>query len=171
VTAEPVVIRRADVDDVDDIADAHRDSIQSLGAAFYDPAALAAWQAGISGDLYRGAMKAGEVFFIATGTLDGRQRVLGFSSDYAIEGPLHGTSVYVRGGAARRGIGRALLQRAEGHAVARGATSIRIEASLAGVEFYKASGYEEVSRGETRLTSGHVIGCVFMRKPLGVPAD
>ena len=171
MTIHDLVIRRADVPDVQAIADAHRDSIQSLGSAFYDRDAIGAWQSGISAELYRHAMQYGEVFFVATGTLDGQQRVLGFSSDYSIGGPVHGTSVYVRGAAARQGIGRALLRRAEAHAVASGATGIQIEASLAGAEFYKANGYEEVRRGETRLTSGHVIACVFMRKTLGAPAD
>ena len=44
-------------------------------------------------------------------------------------------SVYVRGIAARRGIGSALLGLAEAHAVAHGAASLQVEASLAGVEF------------------------------------
>ena len=170
MTIHDVVIRPAGTADVHAIAEAHRDSIRSLGAAFYPPGALDAWQAGISPDLYRNAMQSGEVFFMASGTLDGRHEILGFSSDYCIEGTVHGTSVYVRGEAARQGVGRALLEHAEAHAVARGATSIQIEASLAGVEFYKANGYEEVSRGETRLTSGHLIACVFMRKTVGAPA-
>ena len=170
MTIPDLEIRPAGTADVHAIAEAHRDSIQSLGAAFYPPGALDAWQAGICADLYRNAMHKGEVFFLASGTLNGRHSVLGFSTDYCIEGTVHGTSVYVRGDAARQGIGRALLEHAEAHAVARGATSIQIEASLAGVEFYKANGYEEVGRGETRLTSGHVIACVFMRKRLQVPA-
>ena len=167
VTIEELVIRRADAADVEAIADAHRDSIRSLGSAFYAAPDVSAWQAGVAGDLYSNAMDGGEVFFIATGRVDGRELVLGFASDYPVEGTMHGTSVYVRGVAARLGIGTALLRRAETHAVARGATSIQIEASLAGVEFYRANGYTELRRGETRLTSGHAIGCVFMRKPLG----
>ena len=166
MTIEGLVIRRADVDDVIPLAEAHLDSIRSIGAAFYDPPAVHAWQAGICAELYRNAMEEGETFFIATRQLDGHSIVLGFASDYPIEGPVHGTSVYVRGSAARQGLGSALLRHAEGHALTRGAASIQIEASFAGVEFYKANGYEEVSRGETRLSSGHVIGCVFMRKRL-----
>ena len=163
---EGVAIRQADFDDVDAIAEAHRDSIQSLGALFYRPADLAAWQSGVSGELYRDAMRGGEVFFVATGTLGREPLVLGFSSDYPIEGPLHGTSVYVRGSAARKGIGRALLRHAEAFALTRGATSIQIEASLAGVAFYEANGYQQVSQGHARLTSGHLIACVRMRKHL-----
>src|SRR6187551_1148115 len=109
-------------------------------------------------------MGGGEVFFIAVGELDSQPAVLGFASDHRVEGTEHGTSVYVRGAAARQGIGSALLRLAEAEAAARGATCIRIEASLAGVEFYKANGYDEVARGGTRLMSGRPIACVFMRK-------
>lgn len=168
-TIEELEIRQADSSDVDAIAEAHRDSIRSIGPRFYPPDDVEAWQDGLTGDVYLKAMKNGEVFFAATGKVDGTALVLGFASDYRIEGATHGTSVYVRGMAARRGIGTRLLRRAEAYAASTGATSIRIEASLAGVEFYKANGYTEVHRGETRLTSGHPIPCVFMRKVLGAP--
>jgi ribosomal protein S18 acetylase RimI-like enzyme len=72
----------------------------------------------------------------------------------------------VRGDVARRGVGTALLKRAEAEAIARGATSVHVEASLAGVEFYKANGFVEISRGETHLKSGRPIACVFMEKIL-----
>lgn len=158
--------RRALPADADAIAEAHRDSIRSIGPRFYPPSLVDAWEQGVCGDVYRNAMAAGEVFFIATASIDGEPRVLGFASDYPIEGSRHGTSVYVRGSAARRGLGSALLRLAEAHAIATGAASVQIEASLAGVEFYRFNGYADVGRGETRLTSGHLIPCVFMRKAL-----
>jgi GNAT superfamily N-acetyltransferase len=74
--------------------------------------------------------------------------------------------VYVRGAAARRGIGSALLRLAEAHALESGATGIHVEASLAGVEFYRANGFVALGCGETRLKSGRPIACVFMRKDL-----
>jgi ribosomal protein S18 acetylase RimI-like enzyme len=117
-------------------------------------------------DLYLNAMNGGEVFFIAIDEIQGGG-LLGFASRYQVEGTEFGISVYVRGSAARRGIGSALLRMAESDAMASGATSIHIEASLAGFKFYSANGYEEVGRGETRLMSGKPIGCVFMRKTLG----
>jgi GNAT superfamily N-acetyltransferase len=159
-------IRRAEPSDADDIALAHRDSIQSIGPAFYSPKIVEHWQEAITRELYLKAMEVGEVFFIAFGEVDGRSAVLGFASDYCIEGQKHGTSVYVRGRSARQGIGSALLATAEAHAVSNGATSIEIEASLAGVAFYKANGFIEVGRGETRLTTGRSMECVFMRKDL-----
>ena len=158
--------RRAAPDDAAGIADAHRDSIRSIGPRFYPPNVVDDWAEGLAADVYLKAMQGGEVFFIATGDIDGRSAVLGFASDYTLDGTRHGTSVYVRGAAARRGIGSALLRLAEAHAVDAGATSIHVEASLAGVEFYKANGFVETGRGETRLMSGRPIACVFMRKML-----
>lgn len=162
--------RRAHPSDADDIALAHRDSIRSIGPQFYPPNVVDDWAEGLTGDVYLKAMERGEVFFIATRKVAGKELVLGFASDYCIEGSTHGTSVYVRGDAARRGIGSALVRLAEAHAVTRGATSIHVEASLAGMEFYKANGFTEVGRGETRLMSGRPIACVFMRKDLRVAA-
>jgi putative acetyltransferase len=158
--------RRAMPSDADAIAMAHRDSIRSLGPAYYPPEVVDAWQDGLAGSVYVRAMAAGEVFFVATGVIDGEDTVLGFASDYAIEGTRHGTSVYVRGIAARRGIGSALLALAEAHALERGATSVEVEASLAGVEFYAANGFVELGRGVTSLMSGRTIASVFMRKDL-----
>ena len=156
--------RQATPADADAMALAHVDSIQSIGATFYPPDVVGHWQEGLTGDVYVKAMEGGEVFFVATGEIDGARVVLGFASDYRIEGPLHGTSVYVRGAAARRGIGSALFHLAEDHAVAQGATSIQVESSLAGVDFYTRQGFVEFGRGETRLMSGQPIGCVYMRK-------
>ena len=158
--------RRAHPSDADDIAVAHRDSIRSVGSGFYPPNVVDDWEEGLTGDVYVKALEAGEVFFIATGEIDGKAAVLGFATDYCVGGSQHGTSVYVRGNAARHGIGSARFQLAEAHAVAHGATSIQVEASLAGVEFYEANGFVEVGRGETRLMSGSPIACVFMRKTL-----
>ena len=163
--------RRAHPSDAHDIAVAHRDSIRSLGAAFYPPNVVHDWEEGLAGDVYLNAMEAGEVFFIAIGQIDGDAVILGFASDYSIEGSSWGTSVYVRGIAARRGIGSALLRLAQAHAVDNGATSIHVEASLAGVEFYKANGFIEVGRGQTRLMSGRPIACVFMRKDVVAEQD
>jgi GNAT superfamily N-acetyltransferase len=159
-------IRRAEPLDVDEIALAHRDSIQSIGRSYYPEEIVGYWQEAIEGQLYLKAMEGGEVFFIAVGNVDGRAAVLGFASDYCIDGRRHGSSVYVRGRSARQGIGSALLAKAQAHAIETGATSIEIEASLAGVAFYKANGFVEVGRREARLTTGRSMDCVFMRKDL-----
>jgi ribosomal protein S18 acetylase RimI-like enzyme len=160
--------RRADPSDADGIVDAHRDSIRTIGPGFYPTNVVADWEEGLTRDVYLKAMQRGEVFFIATTKAEGQTLVVGFASDYVIEGSTHGASAYVRGSVARRGIGSALFRLAEAHALANGATCIQIEASLAGVEFYKAHGFVELSRGETRLKSGRSIATVSMRKGLVV---
>lgn len=80
---------------------AHRDSIQSIGPAFYSWKIVAYWQEAIESQLYLKAMDAGEVFSIAVGDVDGLEAVLGFASDHCIEGKKDSTSVYVRPRAAR----------------------------------------------------------------------
>jgi len=97
--------------------------------------------------------------------VDGQSGVLGFSS-HRIDDEQHGVAVYVRGRAARAGVGSALLRSAEASAFNAGAKTIHIDASLAAVEFYKANGFDEVGRGEHRLWSGRAMACVFMRKSL-----
>ena len=65
-------VRRATEEDVDAIADAHRDSIRELGSRHYAPAIVNEWAGVVHPELYLQAMDRGEVFFIATGTLAGR---------------------------------------------------------------------------------------------------
>ena len=167
MTPAEVQTRRAHPKDAEAIALAHIDSIRSIGPKFYPPDVVEAWGSNLTPDIYVKAMEGGEAFFIATGHIDGQPAVLGFST-HRVDDAQDGASVYVRGRAARRGIGTALLRLAEAHALAHGATSIRIQASLAGVEFYKANGFEEIGRGEALLMSERSMPCVFMRKLLAV---
>jgi GNAT superfamily N-acetyltransferase len=157
--------RRAGVSDAEAIALAHADSIRTIGPSFYSSEVVAAWGAGLTPAIYVKAMEGGEAFFIAIGELDGKTVVLGFAT-HRVDDDQDGASVYVRGRVARKGIGTALLQMAEDHARAHGAKTIQIQASLAGVEFYKSNGFEDLGRGEARLMSGDSMPCVFMRKAL-----
>ena len=158
-------MRRATPPDADGIAAAHRDSIRSIGPLFYPQEVVNDWGVVVASDIYLKAMERGEVFFIAVGEVDGEPAVLGFAS-HRVDGTRHGTAVYVRGAAARRGVGSALFRLAEADAIGTGATSIHVDASLAAVEFYRANGFEEVGRGNHRLRSGRDMACVFMRKAL-----
>jgi putative acetyltransferase len=160
-------IRRATPSDADAIARAHRDSIETIGPRFYPAEIVGEWSSGLTPDKYRRAMEHGEVFFIA---VDEHDMVLGFST-HRIDGRQHGTAVYVRGSAARRGVGSALYRLAEADAVRAGAGSILIDASLAAVEFYKAHGFDETGRGHHRLRSGCLMPCVFMRKALALRSE
>jgi ribosomal protein S18 acetylase RimI-like enzyme len=163
--AYPYEIRRAGAADVEAIAAAHLDSIASIGSQFYPAHVVREWGAAIDPRMYLKAMASGEVFFVAVVSRSGRDEALGFSSHHVHEGE-HGLGVYVRGMAARRGIGSALLRAAEASASAAGASLLELDASLAAVEFYRAHGFIETSRGEHRLRSGRTMACVFMKKDL-----
>src|SRR5262249_17835350 len=125
--------RPAVPEDAGAIALAHLDSIRSIGPRFYPPDVVEAWGAGLTPDIYLNAMHGGKAFFVAVGQLDDRVTVLGFSTHRVDDGQ-DGSSVYVRGAVARQGIGTALLQLAGAHALAHGAETIQIQASLAGFE-------------------------------------
>jgi putative acetyltransferase len=158
-------IRRATPADADEIAAAHRESIRSIGARFYPADIVDDWAARLSCNLYVRAMEQGEAFYIAVGVVDGQRAVLGFASHRVLDDQ-HRTAVYVRSAAGRRGIGSALFRLAEADAIAAGAASIHVDASLAAVEFYRANGFYEVNRGEHQLWSGRRMPCVFMQKDL-----
>ena len=158
-------VRRAGLPDVEAIAAVHLDAIRSIGALYYAPEIVSDWGARVAGNLYVNAMARGEIFYIAVGELGDKPEVLGFSS-HRLDGKEHRTAVYVRGLAARLGIGSALFRSAEAAAISAGATSIHVDASIAAVEFYQANGFSEVGRGEHRLWSGRGMACVFMRKSL-----
>ena len=157
--------RRAGPSDADAILAAHLDSIHSIGPGFYSTEVVEAWSAGLTRDLYVNAMQGGEAFFIAVGLLGGEAAVLGFAT-HRLDDSQDGASVYVRGAASRCGIGTMLLRLAEAHARDSGARSLEIQASLAGVAFYRANGFDELGRGEALLTTGRAMPCVFMRKVL-----
>jgi putative acetyltransferase len=158
-------IRRADPDDAAEIAEAHRDSIRVIGSRYYDRPIVDAWVGGVQPENYVRAMSRGEKFFVALGSIGGERKVLGFST-HRVDGERHRTAVYVRGDAARQGIGTALFRTAEADVVASGAAGIQIDASLGAVPFYTANGFEETGRGELRLRSGDAMACVFMTKTL-----
>jgi len=158
-------IRRAGPEDAEAIAEAHRDSIRAIGPRFYPPEVVDAWGEGLTAEIYATAMAGGEAFFIALGEVDGQSAVLGFAT-HRRDDAEDGASVYVRGAAARQGIGTALLALAERHARDHGATRLHIQASLAGVEFYKANGFEDLGPGVATLTSGRSMACVLMCKRL-----
>jgi putative acetyltransferase len=106
-------------------------------------------------------MESGELFFVAVSG----NHVLGFSS-YRVDDGKHRTAVYVRGEAARIGVGTALFNEAEAAARKQGASEIHVDASLAAVRFYEDLGFEELARGQHRSKSGTFMDCVFMRKLL-----
>ena len=73
---------------------------------------------------------------------------------------------FVRPDWARRGIGRAFLERCEAEAAAQGFRSLELMATLPGLRLYRASGYAEDAPIEHPLPDGTPIQLVPMRKEL-----
>ncbi|HEX9286888.1 MAG TPA: GNAT family N-acetyltransferase [Thermoanaerobaculia bacterium] len=67
---------------------------------------------------------------------------------------------------ARRGIGRAILEKCEAEARAHGFRSVELLATLPGHRFYRVLGYTGDERVEHSLAGGVTIDFIPMRKPL-----
>ena len=156
-------IRPAAPEDAEQIAEAHLDSIHTLGARVYASGIVAVWGSPRNGDRYRKSIEDGVPFFVAQSIAN--SRLPGFSAYGLAEGK-HRTAIYVRAEAARMGVGRALFQAAEAVAHERGADEIHVDASLGAVPFYLACGFEELEKGQHQLSSGLLMDCVFMKKRL-----
>jgi GNAT superfamily N-acetyltransferase len=165
MTISIVETRLATTADAEGIAAAHLDSIHSIGARFYSPEIVADWVAPINGERYSKMIEGGEVFYITVGLVSGNREVLGFASHRIANGQ-HRTAIYIRGIAARSGIGTTLFKLVEARAIAQGTKSIHVDSSLAAVEFYKRNGFETISPGTFQLRSGRTMDCVFMRKTI-----
>jgi len=155
------VVRTAVPEDYDGIADAHMDSIRTLGATQYDADIVNDWAAARIGEDYARRVARGAKLFVAVE----KGRILGFS-DYRVVRDLYRTAIYVRASAARRGVGSELFKIAETAARANGATKLYVEASLVAVLFYIANGFEEVGSSEHVLQTGRTMPCVRMCKHL-----
>jgi N-acetylglutamate synthase-like GNAT family acetyltransferase len=67
---------------------------------------------------------------------------------------------------ARRGIGRAILEKCEAEALAHGFQSVELLATLPGHSFYRTLGYSGDERVAHELKDGVTIDFIPMRKPL-----
>ncbi|WP_119271633.1 GNAT family N-acetyltransferase [Taklimakanibacter deserti] len=76
---------------------------------------------------------------------------------------------YVAPGAARQGVGSALIREIERMALEHGLTWLELDASVTSEPFYAALGYEAHGRGEHMLSSGQRMACVKMRKDFSPP--
>lgn len=128
------------------IADVHQASINEIGHGFYSDDAMRFWGRKRDPEGYRKARDhEHEVYYVAEPTQQ-TGLIYGFSS-YKFEGGKHRLQgMYVRGTAARNGVGRALLKIVERHALGAGATELHVEASLPGETFYIVNGFRELSR-------------------------
>lgn len=167
MNAQTITIRRATVDDLPALRDAHLASIREIGPDFYPQEIVKVWGRDQSTERYLESVERGEIYFIAEeATQPGI--VLGFSS-YEFEKEKHWLkALYVRGTAAKCGLGKRLLQTVEEFTRVAGGTILHVEGSLSGERFYKNNGFVETSRHKHEMGDDVrvKVDAIMMQKPL-----
>ncbi len=155
---------RASVDsDMEGIAKAHRDSLQTLCASYYLADLIGEWSQSATPDRYREAHSQGATIFVAESDYGD---ILGFSEVHRVKDNDFNSAVFVSGEAVRRGIGTALYRAAESSARAAGAERIELNASLAAIAFYRYQGFQQCEYRDLEAGAGRSFRVLHMRKGL-----
>lgn len=153
-----VLIRAATSEDAESIHSVHIQSISQICSRDYTPAEIAAWTSGPKPESYVKAMEEGEKMFVAVA--DGQ--IAGFTGIKSDEI----CAVYVHPAFVGKGIGKALLDRAEKHLVEQNISEGRLNASKTAKVFYLHHGWEIVQEVAPQQRCGVNINCIGMKKQL-----
>ena len=153
------IVRRAGEEDSEGIWRVHTRAIREIANSHYTPEETEAWASPRKPEHYVESIRNKE-FYVAEE--DGA--VIGFGTLNHKQNEIE--AVYVSPEVVRRGVGSAILRRLEERARELGIRSLKMDASLNAVPFYKTAGYESQQEMKHRLTSGVEIGCVLMTKEL-----
>lgn len=154
-------IRRAGEDDCKEIWRVHMRAIREIANSHYTPAEIEAWASPREPEHYVESIRNKE-FYVAEE--DGA--VIGFGTLNHKHNEIE--AVYVSPTVVRRGVGLAILLRLEERARDFGIKSLKMDASLNAVPFYKSAGYESQKETKHRLATGVEISCILMTKDLSV---
>ncbi len=138
----------------------HLAAIHAIADRFYDSANRESWAFGLCADGYREEMAKGERFELA---LDSSGNVIAFCG--VRDGEVQG--LYVHPLAQGRGLGKALLQRAEARLAADGCGILPLTASLNARGFYEANGWQFIEQREHRSRGGLIQPVAAMQKAIG----
>ena len=159
-------IRPATAADADAIIQVHAESVRILCAADYPPWQIDAWMTQVKnvvGNWLETKLSLpGLMMLVAESNFS----VVGFGERWLKE--IY--AVYVHPLYTRRGIGSALVAELERSARDDGLAILELDASLTAEPFYRACGYEIVSRGSHSFIDGTAIASVRMAKRLQSPA-
>lgn len=152
-------VRRAREEDCAGVWRVHTRAIREIANSHYTPEETESWASPRKPEHYVESIRNKEFYVaeedgavIAFGTLDHKQNEI--------------EAVYVSPEVVRRGVGSAILRRLEERALDLGIKSLKMDASLNAVPFYKSAGYESQKDMKHRLATGVEIGCVLMTKEL-----
>jgi putative acetyltransferase len=159
-----VHVRPAMETDAEPIVHAHFAAVHQTASDFYPRDVLDSWSRQPDETRYqqiRQAIVQGDELFLVAEDASG---VVGFGSIVPASHELR--ALYVHPRVARRGVGTKLLGRLGRLAVLKHCAYLQLEASLNAEAFYSRHGYEVVERGVHRLSTGHEMACVKMKKTL-----
>lgn len=153
-------IRPARPEDAGQIARVHQRAIRLLARESYSAAELESWADGVKVAYYRLRIEDTPHFELAE---DGGGAVIGFAAVRDDEMWL----LYIDPDWARRGIGSALLRRAEANLLDAGHEDIWVQSSLNARTFYAKHGYLEQETFDAPTRGGLALKAVRMTKRLG----
>ncbi|MDO4696137.1 MAG: GNAT family N-acetyltransferase [Neisseria sp.] len=155
------ILRPAQPNDCEDIYNAHEYSVQYACRHNYDEAVLKAWLDLLSPESYLDTIAnlRRELWVI-----EYKGHIQGFFQLDLEEAQLD--ALYVHPFVHKRGLGTALLQKAEDLAIQENLSFIKLYASLNSVNFYLINGYEILGDAVLPLNPNVTVGCKLMRKYL-----
>ena len=158
-----LILRAGTPGDAGFIQQLHEESIRGLGPRCYSRAEVESWVSSLIPSGYIRAMtQGGESFLLAEPGKNAGGRLAGFCSFTRDE--IEGLYVHPRW--ARRGVGSALLLRAEAAILAAGGRVVRLSASLIGQPLYEKHGYRIVGSRQHRTRMGLIVLVREMEKDL-----
>ncbi|MBX3187182.1 MAG: GNAT family N-acetyltransferase [Labilithrix sp.] len=174
--------RRASASDRDAIERCMKSSARALGRPFYDDRQNESFVAHVAvvddqlvadGTYFVVEAESGAV--VACGGWSRRDKLFTGNDGAAGGGrlldpshePARVRAMFVAPEAARRGLGRRILETCEGDARREGFVTGELMATLPGVPLYRACGYEDVEPFDVVLPDGVKLPCIRMRKSLG----
>lgn len=156
--------RHATIDDAEAILRVHYAAVHETAVQSYPPQVLDQWSSQVNEERIAKFRQGfidnpeGEMMIVA----EQEGVIIGFGAIIPANNELR--AVYVSPGCGRNGVGKAILQQLEDLASTVNVTELNLDASLNAEQFYLNNGYTVKSRGSHKLTSGHEMPCVFMRK-------
>lgn len=158
MSLERLLIRPANMDDVEDIYDVFVASVLGLAAPHHPQTVVEAWLQSLSCEGLRRQMKKGALVWVA----ESAGQTAGFA---AVRDDDQVWLVFVHPLAARSGVGKTLMGVVEADARERGLGRLELRATLNSVRFYRHCGYQKEEPIQ-QVLSGVVMRVMPMHKTL-----
>lgn len=153
------VIRKATSYDCDAIYQAHFYAVQYACKNCYSERILHAWSSILSPQSYLESLDTKEVWLV-----EYKHQIQGFFQLDLAKGEID--ALYVHPFVHNKGLGTALIQKAENLCMAAQLSSSQLYASLNSIYFYKLSGYKALQPYRVMLNDKISIDCLLMKKDL-----